>query len=198
MIRGLLVVAHPDDEVLWFGGLLLRTASRIKWTVQCCFTPRRDPERASKFLAACAALGANAMLREVVELFKHDSIEALLPEPSILAGYAVVATHGPTGEYGHRHHQQLHHWAKKFCAERLVWSAYGSSSLVEVRLTDAEWMAKRVALQCYDSQATHRGQRFQYKWEELLAVYGARVNLMIEPYNFDPTTGMQTILQLEG
>ena len=55
-----IVVAHPDDEVLWAGGLPLRFPG--DWTVVCCSTPAKDPVRAEHFFDACDVLGVKGKI----------------------------------------------------------------------------------------------------------------------------------------
>lgn len=109
MKRGLVVVAHPDDETLFFGGLM---ASRCdwQWDVVCVTDggPRRA-ERRMELRAACKALGVH----EVRELGIPDVAGERLAVSGIeealvgCGGYDEVYTHGPLGDYGNPHHQDV-------------------------------------------------------------------------------------------
>ena len=104
------VVAHPDDESLWAGGLLL---SHPEWRVFVAALCRRsDPDRAPKFYLALKRLGADGAMgdlddgpqqRPLSEVEVASQVLALLP-----AGvYDLVMTHSPRGEYTrHRRHEE--------------------------------------------------------------------------------------------
>src|SRR6266705_2571148 len=99
-MRRALVVAHCDDESLWFGGLL--AAEPGDWTIIACSIPRTDPIRAWKFFDACEVLGAKPRLLPFVE---SGPLELLGNTDRLdLAGFDQIVTHNVVGEYGHRHH----------------------------------------------------------------------------------------------
>ena len=57
------IVAHPDDEVLWCGGLLL---SHPGWTAfVACLTRGRDPDRAPRFRRVLERLGAQGAMGDL-------------------------------------------------------------------------------------------------------------------------------------
>ncbi len=104
------VVAHPDDESLWAGGLLL---SHPEWRVFVAALCRRsDPDRAPKFYLALKRLGADGAMgdlddgpdqRPLSEAEVASQVLSLLP-----AGvYDLVVTHSLRGEYTrHRRHEE--------------------------------------------------------------------------------------------
>ena len=127
------VVAHPDDEVLWLSGLVA-PADRV---VFCFGDPFERPKIAAARQRAIAALPLPSLvdlkLPETGARFSADwarprltpagieimdaaararyeasypmMVEALRP---VLAGYSTVYTHNPWGEYGHTEHIQVH------------------------------------------------------------------------------------------
>jgi LmbE family N-acetylglucosaminyl deacetylase len=108
---GAVIVAHPDDETLWAGGmLLLHPASR--WTVMT-LTRKSDPDRAPRFHQALehyGAFGAMGNLDDGPEQKPlgaaevQDAIMDLLPARH----YDLVLTHSPCGEYTrHRRHEEV-------------------------------------------------------------------------------------------
>lgn len=156
---GLIVVAHPDDESLWFAGLPLRYPE-IKWEVVCCTIPRRDGEkvRAWKFFEACRRLGATARLLPFVEPDpKRTDIRGL----ELLDFTAdVVATHNPSGEYGHAQHRVLNEYVRSAWSGPTLWPGYGmEDGALVVALTDQERVQKLSALMAYDYESTYRGKR---------------------------------------
>src|SRR6185369_9909067 len=97
-MKRVLVVAHPDDESLFFGGLLASEPG--DWTVISCSIPRTDPIRAWKFFDACEVLGAKPRLLPFSETeFNISALE--------LSSFDQIVTHNSAGEYGHPQHLQL-------------------------------------------------------------------------------------------
>ena len=104
------MVAHPDDETLWAGGLLLNHPQWSPFIVTLC--RGRDTDRAPKFLRALEHLGAKGVMGDLddgpdqaplpVAVVKQ-TILSLLPERD----YDLLLTHAPLGEYTrHRRHEE--------------------------------------------------------------------------------------------
>jgi hypothetical protein len=109
--RAAVIVAHPDDETLWAGGLIL-AHPECDWTV-IGLCRASDPDRAPKFHRALARLGAHGALgdlddgpeqRPLAEGTVTEAVTALLPRSD---AFDVVLTHSPRGEYTkHRRHEE--------------------------------------------------------------------------------------------
>lgn len=175
---GAVVVAHPDDEVMWAGGLLSRYGD--SFTVICCSIPRRDPVRAWKFFAACETFGARALLLPFTESDPSQPLENL--GCLDLAPFDCVVTHNSVGEYGHAHHRSL----SKFVRARwggktwtFGWRPDGRGSHV-LHLSESEQTRRMAALRCYDHVAP--SDNGKPKWQALLDRY--RIDPRIE--TFDP------------
>jgi LmbE family N-acetylglucosaminyl deacetylase len=105
------VVAHPDDETLWAGGLLLSHPEWSPFIVTLC--RGKDPDRAPRFLKALERLGAEGTMGDLDDgpgqlplpaMEAQDAILALLPERE----YDLLLTHAPDGEYtSHRRHEEV-------------------------------------------------------------------------------------------
>jgi LmbE family N-acetylglucosaminyl deacetylase len=149
-----IVVAHPDDETLWAGGLPIRFYDR-QWTVICCSVPSADPIRAKKFEEACHVLGADWMRNEV-----RDSNFAL---PAIdLMTFDCIFTHNKEGEYGHKDHIAVHDWV----CRNFKGNSYGFlGTQYELHLKTDEAAQKMLALQCYDHVSPYDTE---VKWKALL------------------------------
>ncbi len=146
-----IIVAHPDDEILWCGGFLL-THPEFSWRI---FTLCRahDPDRAPRFrrvLQRFEAVGAMADLDDGPEQppLPVEQLHATIA--GLLGGdrYDLILTHGPMGEYStHRRHSECCRavaalWQAGVIDTRRLWMfAYsdgGRAYLPRVR-ADADW-----------------------------------------------------------
>lgn len=105
------IVAHPDDEVIWAGGLILRHPD-WEWSV-LSLCRGDDADRAPKFRRVCKRLGVRGVIEDL------DDGNPLLPiDPEREIGGRVLEhlggvswelclTHGANGEYGHERHRQV-------------------------------------------------------------------------------------------
>ena len=123
--RAAVVVAHPDDEILWFSSL----GARVGRIVMCYGAVTAAPERAEQRRRVVAAyprnnvafldlpqprffrgMSAEIFARETTELAEEDpSFRATLAgrmRPA-LAGFSTVFVHNPWGEYGHQDHRRV-------------------------------------------------------------------------------------------
>lgn len=108
--RALLVVAHPDDETIFAGGLIL-CSRETQWTILCCTT--ESHQRQQEFLDACQFLAKTSGNRINPVSFGlvdgHIDLLALAEElRSYATGYDIVFTHNSRGEYGHPDHKLVH------------------------------------------------------------------------------------------
>ncbi len=105
------MVAHPDDEVLWAGGLLLGHAA---WRVRIGTLCRaEDADRTPKFHAVCERLGASGAMAAMDDGPEQVPLTETAVQEAVLAvlgddGYDLLLTHGPWGEYTrHRRHEEV-------------------------------------------------------------------------------------------
>jgi LmbE family N-acetylglucosaminyl deacetylase len=118
------VVAHPDDETLWAGGLLLSHPEWSPFIVTLC--RGQDPDRAPRFRKALGCFQAEGAMGDLDDgPDQHPLPEVQLQEAilGLLADHAwdLLLTHGPDGEYTrHRRHEEV---------SRAVWALWRNGAL---------------------------------------------------------------------
>lgn len=117
----LLIVAHPDDEVLWGGiNLLLQPG----WFVVCA-SHASDPVRSKEFYKTMSFCNVTKyVMYDVKEEYTEDEDEAyrMFSGTPFEAGlrelsrhpWKLVLTHNDRGEYGHEHHRSVHKLVKRY------------------------------------------------------------------------------------
>ena len=163
------VVAHPDDEVLWAAGIIMRHPGN--WTVLCVSIPRSDPIRAKKFKDACRILGAESRIIDWLEPMATDPMTHL--EDIDLSEFDHILTHNAWGEYGHTHHKNIHHWIKRKWGRKKI-STFGyrycGEGVHKIVLSEFEEARKLKALKQYDHLSQYNGRTIP-KWEALYNRY---------------------------
>ena len=96
------LVAHPDDETLWAGGLLLLHPG---WQTDIAAVCRAsDPDRAPRFAAMLACYGASGRLADLDDGPAQTPLPPALVEQTVVElvaerAFDLLLTHGPRGEY---------------------------------------------------------------------------------------------------
>jgi hypothetical protein len=108
--KAAVIVAHPDDEVLWAGGTILL---RPRWSWHVASLCRAgDADRAPKFHRVVAQLGAAGSMGELDDGPEQHALNDAQVRETVLsilpaAQYDLILTHGPRGEYTrHRRHEE--------------------------------------------------------------------------------------------
>lgn len=106
----LVVVAHPDDETIFFGGLL-QAYRRRPWKVICATDGNADGmgvQRRQDFQRACDALKVqNCEMWDFPDRFENRLDIDRLAERLKQETASEIFTHGVLGEYGHPHPRRL-------------------------------------------------------------------------------------------
>lgn len=181
----LVCVAHPDDETIFFGGLLQKLRRGRPWVVVCS-TSDGDVDRKYQFESACKLLG----IKEFHWWAFSDRYEQRLPIADLafklrqLGQPEEIFTHGIVGEYGHPHHQDVsfavHTAFQKH--PKLYSVAYNTFPELEIKLTKPQFELKaKILTKVYGSETSRflnvlpstYVEGFQrLKYSEVLAVYG--------------------------
>ena len=96
------IVAHPDDEILWAGGTIL---SHPQW--KCfivCLCRKNDAERATKFYKALKILKSEGIMGDLDDGPDQKPLDEKEVEGTILellppTHFDLIISHNPSGEY---------------------------------------------------------------------------------------------------
>ncbi len=122
--KALCLVAHPDDEVIWMGGTIMRNP-KLDWTV-FSLCRKSDSDREPKFRRVASELGVSGIiedfndedsmtLEESVPGIKNLIIKTIGEEK-----FDYFFTHGKNGEYGHIRHIGTHLAVKELIKEGTI------------------------------------------------------------------------------
>jgi LmbE family N-acetylglucosaminyl deacetylase len=104
------IVAHPDDETLWAGGLMLMYPE-VKWTV-LTLCRKSDPDRAPRFFKALEKLRADGFMADLDDGPEQKPLDNNLVQKTIELSLAskkfdIIITHNTAGEYTrHLRHEE--------------------------------------------------------------------------------------------
>lgn len=126
----LLIVAHPDDELLWGGANLLREPG---WLVVCA-TNAQHPFRSKEFAKSMSFCNATKFNMYTVNdvyteddaisdrLFVGSDFENTVADLA-KKSWKLVLTHNEEGEYGHAHHKSVHRLVLKYFPDAKTFEA---------------------------------------------------------------------------
>lgn len=160
--KSVIVVAHPDDEILWFSSIL----DKVDGVVICYLDGKSDPalsngreksllEHPVKNICsleinsarvfntadwnnpAITRFGLNLSKREVIKEYEGNYYKVKDQLKNTLKDYGNVFTHNPWGEYGHEEHVQIYRAVKELQGKmkfNLWFSNYCSNSSFNLML----------------------------------------------------------------
>lgn len=111
-MKALIVMAHPDDSFI-FAHNIRQVTPQIEWH-DLCATYGHRTARGKEFLAACKVMKSRGIQYGLDDDYQGALTGDLFQlyndlHSTLLNGqYNYVVTHNPNGEYGHRHHRELH------------------------------------------------------------------------------------------
>jgi LmbE family N-acetylglucosaminyl deacetylase len=106
-----IIVAHPDDETLWAGGLILNNPQWNCFIISLC--RKSDEDRCSKFFKVLKILNADGTMGDLDDEpeqkpIKIDVIKQIILELLPKHNFDIIITHNPKGEYTkHLRHDEV-------------------------------------------------------------------------------------------
>ncbi len=124
------IVAHPDDETLWTGGIILLHPSWNWFIISLC--RKNDSDRAPRFQRTLNHFGARGNMGDLDDGPEQTPVASIEIEEMILEQlpqkpYDLIITHNVTGEYtSHRRHEEvckavIQLWSKGEIATQELW-----------------------------------------------------------------------------
>lgn len=148
-IKKLVIVAHPDDEVLWFGDFLIMNRSIEDNIKVVCITNASNKIRAAEFINVMDYLNISYEMWDYIDSKKYTGSKELEKELLHLCSkYDIIYTHSSTGETGHPQHIMLHNYIRLIAKEKL----YIFSPKRELKMKNKLSSKKEHLLKLYSSQ----------------------------------------------
>jgi LmbE family N-acetylglucosaminyl deacetylase len=189
--RCAVIVAHPDDETLWAGGLMLMHPE-VKWTV-VTICRKSDADRASRFFKAIEEFGATGYMGDLDDgpeqsALSNSEVQQTIMELLPFDKFELIITHSTAGEYTlHLRHEEtaravMELWKTERLGAEQIWSfAYedgGKKYLpradkgadLQVELPERIWQRKYEIItkiysfseDSFEARTTPRREAFRY------------------------------------
>ncbi len=158
-LKALVCIAHPDDEVLFFGGLI--SSHHYDWTIVCATDANADGlgvERKKRFRKSCKLLGIKHLIHlNFPDVFNQrldvSEMTACLRALAKKENYDLIFTHGALGEYGHQHHQDVCFAVHQSFTKKIFSASYNTFPDLRVNLTKKLFDLKtKILWQVYSSE----------------------------------------------
>ena len=125
-----IIVAHPDDEILWTGGIILNNPQWNYFIISLC--RKNDENRSSNFYKLLKILNAQGIMGNLDDEPEQKPLNTLEVEQKILdllpkKHFDLIITHSPFGEYTkHLRHEEVGKavimlWNKDKIATNKLW-----------------------------------------------------------------------------
>ena len=117
----LVIVAHPDDETIWMGGVLLKAKNWNTTIISLC--RKEDDDRNPKFKRVCEFFKAKCFISNLEdENLKPLSLSEITNRILKFSekDYDYIFTHGANGEYGHIRHKEINQAVNQILNNNLI------------------------------------------------------------------------------
>jgi len=184
--QNLIVCAHPDDETIYFAGLIMQKR-QLPWKVICITNGNADnfgDKRHKQFEEACFKLKVlNYEQWDFPDIYEQRlNTNKIISKLSNEEDIEDVFTHGIIGEYGHPHHQDVS-YAVHQSFKNVYSVSYNCFPDKIINLTEKEYKFKTEILHLiYGSEINRFAHLVSGTWQEgFTKVASEEIN---EIYNF--------------
>lgn len=107
----IVIVAHPDDEILWAGGTMLNNPQWDYFIISLC--RKYDEDRASKFYKVLKILNVQGIMGNLDDEPEQKPLDDIVVQQYLLdlvpkKHFDLIITHSPLGEYTkHLRHEEV-------------------------------------------------------------------------------------------
>lgn len=166
--KKLMIVAHPDDEMIWGGAHLLED----KYFV-VCITNGNNGVRASEFKKVLKATDDDGIILRYPDKTNgerdnwekvYEKISEDLSKVIKAKEWELVVTHNPNGEYGHKHHIMTNSMVSDICMENEKTDILHYFGIYY----------KKVTLESNNIKMEDIGEELLKKKEEVLKIYDSQ------------------------
>ena len=188
----MVLVAHPDDELLFTGGAIPTYAVELKKQVEVVYLSSSNPTRRSEALNGLWAMGVRqypvfgpfsdkyAKTGKVKDAYKEaggkDKVLEWVTEVFRRFKPEAVVTHAENGEYGHPQHKMMADAAKECFA-----FAADSSKYPESAAAYGTWQVKKLYLHLYGDEASQT----VLDWDKPLSAFNGKTGAELAAEAFE-------------
>lgn len=174
--RALVVVAHPDDETIWMGGIML-AHKNIEWTI-FALCRGKDIERRHRFNEMVKKYKARGIITNLED--DDDSIsikklslkaEKLLLQSNLSKSYDLIFTHAKDGEYGNKRHKGVNLAVSNLLKSNKIEATNSYCFAYEMHESDKYAVPKKKA---------------DYSFKLTPEIYKKKIRIINDLYNFKP------------